>query len=664
MLTLYLLAVILLTPHFGSAQTLLDTGAAMSVGTQMQSGTAGETPKQGGRVGAIGQANAERNAQIEAESGAVQNTPMDDSGAAPPPAGANSDKDAQIKKILETGWWGPGNYFDPIKLSIFITIFVLWVFSAGWINEDMERLKIANRESFNIGYLAAYGGVAGGLFFVPIFWVVFPVTFLVWLVPLLVYVVHRNKKVPAHEQVLTPEHIFFCIAILLNKIGVKVKVKKRQVYQVGPPIDFVAIGQGLDAKTLQGRLILARNTPGYNLLRQHIYDAILCNATALMFDFTPERTTIRHQVDGVWFDLPPIPRTIEKGKTKDNLEEMLESAKMLIGGNPADRRGKQIGSCMAQLPKKVKYEVGFTSQGTPTGEAALIQFTAQKVPFKSLDALGLSLAMQQKLIAQLNAKSGIFVVAAPPANGLRSSMDLFSRNCDRFTRDVVNVEDIMAPSEPIENVIQGIYDSSKKETPMKVLPDILFKEPHCVIVRDMSNLEVLQLCCDEVDRGRLFITMTRAKDASEVIMKFLSLKIPPQQFVSKLNGVISQRLIRKLCPDCKEPYSPPPQLLQQLGLRPDQVEAFYRTRTPLPEPEERKRGTCPTCNGIGYRGRTAIFEIIVLDNTIREQILSTQNLAGIRQCFAKSGQKGFQHEGIALLLKGETTVEELQRVLK
>ncbi len=319
--------------------------------------------------------------------------------------------------------------------------------------------------------------------------------------------------------------------------------------------------------------------------------------------------------------------------------------------------------------KKVRYEAEFQSQGTQTGEVAMVQFTASKVPFKDLGQLGVRPEIQPKVMEILNAKEGLVIVAAPPANGLRSSIDVFSRVCDRFTRDVVNVEDSNTPSEEIENIILSRYDSTKGETPLTVLPDILFKEPHALFVRDMTNPDVMKLCCEQVDQHRLFITMFRAKDAIDAILRLLAHKAPPQLFVSKLKAVISQRLIRKLCPACKEPYQPAPQLLQQLGLRPDQAPQFFRQRTPLPEPEEKKRGVCETCNGIGYKGRTALFEVVEISDTLREMLLANpnptaQNLAALRQQLMKERQGSFAQEGIFRLIKGETTVEEFSRVMK
>jgi type II secretory ATPase GspE/PulE/Tfp pilus assembly ATPase PilB-like protein len=581
-------------------------------------------------------------------------------------------KELEDKKALETainkGWRGTGWYMSPIKLALYLFLFFVWVFSASWMNGDMERLDNQNRTLYNSGYMALYVFVGTGILFIPIFWVAFPMTFMICFVPISIYVVKRNAKVPPHEQVLTPEHLYFVFAQGLKLIGIKVKVKKR-TYETGPQIEFEASGKDIDAKTLMGRLIIARNNAGYNEFRQQVYDAITNEAASLMFDFHADKTVVKHLIDGVWLELPPFPRNQDKNKSKDRFDEMLEAAKILVGASPENRRIKQEGTFVALIgsmyaKKKTRYDVKFVSQGTQTGEAVMLTFTAAKVPFKTIAALGIKPDVEQKIIENLNAKKGIFIISAPPASGLRSSLDVFSRVSDRFTRDVINIEDALTPSEEIENIVMVRYDSSKGESPLDVLPNVLFKEPNAVIVRDMTALPTLELCCKDTENGRLFITMIRSKDSVEAILKFLATKITPQSFLQPLNAVVCQRLIRKLCPDCKEPYKPSLQLLQQLGLNPAQIHQLYRTRTPLPEAEERKRGICQTCNGVGYHGRTILLEMIEMNDSIRGFIISNSNYAAIKQFLQKSGQRTFLQEGVELVSKGVTTVDELSRVLK
>ena len=585
-----------------------------------------------------------------------------------------ADNDA-LQKISEKlfsdgGWWGPGGYFSPIKLPLYILIFLIWVGCASWINADQERLKKENREVFNLVYLLLYGVLGTAVFFIPIFWVAFSLTALICFVPSLTYVVIRNQSLPPGEQVLTAEHLWFLFAVTMGMVGVKIAYGPRLSYQEGVPIEFEPMGKGVDPQKLLGYLILARNAPGYNLLRENIYEAIQSRATAMMFDFSPEQTKIKHQVDGVWLDLVPIPRTLGRTREKDIYEEMLEAVKKLVGGNHEDRRSKQGGKFNAIVgnPKKKnkqkKFEVEFMSQGTKTGEAAMIQFHAQVVPFKTPEEIGVRSEMQPKIMEQINGKKGFVVISAPPANGLRSTMSVVSRFCDRFTRDVANIEDVNGASEPIENVIPGLYDSSKGETPMKTLPDLLFRGIAVLFVRDMSGVETVKTCCEALlHDDRLFITMVRAKEGVEALRRFISVDYPSQQIVPHINSVITQRLIRTLCPECKEAYEPEPKVLQQLRLNPNQVKQLFCKRTPLPPHEEAKRGICHKCNGIGYFGRTALFELLVVSDATKALLLSNAEPAAIRLQFNKEGQQTFLHEGIRLLLKGETTVEELSRIL-
>jgi type II secretory ATPase GspE/PulE/Tfp pilus assembly ATPase PilB-like protein len=458
----------------------------------------------------------------------------------------------------------------------------------------------------------------------------------------------------------------------MGKFGKKVEHGPRLAYEAGSPIEFEPEGKGVDQQILQARLILARNAAGYNLLRDSLYEATRSRATAVMFDFSPEQTKIRHQVDGVWLDLVPLPRKLGRTKELDIYEEMLEAAKKLVGANPEDRRSKQGGKFKAVISgskKKKNYDVEFMSQGTQTGDAAIFNLHAQTVPFKTLDEIGIRPELQPKFLEQINGEKGIVLVSAPPAHGLRSTMAVFARVCDRFTKDVANIEDVNSATEPIENVMVGKYDSSKGETPTKATADMLFRGVVTLFVQDMSHAATLKVCCESMldeDRDQCtVITMLRAKDGVDALQRFLSIAFPKSQVVPHISAVICQRLIRKLCPECKEAYEPEPQILQQFRLNPSQVKQFCRKRTPLPLPqEEAKRGICRKCHGVGYFGRTALFELFTISDAVKSLLLSQAEPMAIRQQLGKEGQQTFLHAGIHLILRGETSVEELSRVMK
>jgi type II secretory ATPase GspE/PulE/Tfp pilus assembly ATPase PilB-like protein len=254
------------------------------------------------------------------------------------------------------------------------------------------------------------------------------------------------------------------------------------------------------------------------------------------------------------------------------------------------------------------------------------------------------------------------VFSAAPANGLKSTLNVAIRTADRFTRDFATVEDAQNRYEEVENVPVTLYDSEKGETPMNVLPDVFFREPQVMVIRDLVNTETLELCLEEIDNERLIITSVRSRDAIDTLLRMLAMKIPPEQFASKVSVVIFQKLIRKLCPDCKEAYQPSPKLLQKLGLPKGKVKELYRVRS---EPEEgEKHVPCTTCYDIGYAGRTAFFDILEITDDLRKAMVTDPKPETLRQAARKSGQKGLTFEGTLLVAKGVTSVEELMRVLK
>jgi type II secretory ATPase GspE/PulE/Tfp pilus assembly ATPase PilB-like protein len=136
-----------------------------------------------------------------------------------------------------------------------------------------------------------------------------------------------------------------------------------------------------------------------------------------------------------------------------------------------------------------------------------------------------------------------------------------------------------------------------------------------------------------------------------------------------IKAVVNQRLIRKLCETCREAVQPTPELLQRLGIPAGRVQVLYREKQPLPPGQEppRKKGEpliCPNCNGLGYRGRTAIYEILVVDDNLRQALAGQPKLDTIKQLSRQAGNRALQEEGILLVALGTTSIAELQRVLK
>ncbi|MEN6407820.1 MAG: ATPase, T2SS/T4P/T4SS family [Thermoguttaceae bacterium] len=545
---------------------------------------------------------------------------------------------------------GSGYYLSWIKIVACWLIFAAWVYTTDWLSTDCQAVKLDALRWIPIvfgSFMAAF--ILSWL--IPNFWIAFLLLMVAYVAPLTAYVSYRNKQVGIDEQVLTPDHLRFWLASRLKKVGVKINAERRDMNESGVPLKLLAKG-GLDERTDNARLLLARQSPGFGAAREILAEGVCGRASSIMLDFTQQGVAMRTMVDGVWI--------AREAKTREVGDPALESLKLLCGANPQDRKSRQAGEFGFEY-ESTRYSATLASQGTPTGERVLLQFEAKKVPFKTLDEIGMRPKLQEQLKGLLDQRKGFVLFSAAPSAGLRSMVNVSLRVCDRYTREFAAVEDERKPYEPVENVPVTFYDSAAGQSPADVLTSLFRKEPNVVVVRDMVNAQTVHLMCDEIQSNRMLIGTIRARDAAEAILRTLMLGVAPAELADSLSGVISQRLVRKLCDSCKEAYTPPPQVLQQLGIPEGRVQSFYRP--PQPNPEEPKE-PCPVCGGLGYLGRTAIFEVLTIGDAVRNAITSGAKLPALRQAARHDGMKTFQEEGVLLVVKGVTSLPELMRVLK
>ena len=236
---------------------------------------------------------------------------------------------------------------------------------------------------------------------------------------------------------------------------------------------------------------------------------------------------------------------------------------------------------------------------------------------------------------------------------------------DRFVREFVALEDEANRYDDVENIAVTTYRSADGQTPADILPKIFRQQPNVIVVRDLVNAKTVKMLCDEIAaEGRLVVSTVRAKDSVEALLRIYGIeKAPLAEFRDQATAVLSQRLVRKLCDKCKEPYAPPADVLKQLNLPADKVKAFYRPPA-RKSAEEDKREICRECGGVGFLGQTAIFELLVVDDLLRKTLATTPKLDALRLAARKSGNKTLQEEGILLVVRGTTSLPELMRVLK
>lgn len=577
----------------------------------------------------------------------------------------------QIKKINEwgkhannEGWRSKGagtvgRYFGITKLILLNVIFWLWVATTSWVNNDTQLTIDLNRYRWNGIMLSVFPlSFLVGLC-VPSFWASFPIALLGWLVPLVIYIVHRNHGRLKAEKVMTADHLGF---LLKRTLHMSTEAKKA-TYEIGAPIQLSGWGKAVDKQTKQGRAIVARNMPGYNPLRVLIYKAVQFNISEIKLDDLGTGGNIQLLVDGVW--LPWKDLFAEKGHedvTTDEVRSMIAAVKTLCGCRPGNIP-RQGGEFLAQYGVKQKTVAQCTLQANATAEQAHILLQSQRLPFDSLSGLGMNPDREAEMKKMINLDKGLVILSAAPRQGLRTMTNVAFDAADRFTRDFVTVEDVNKPHMVIENIQVVTYDSSKKESPMTVLPDVFFKEAKVLLLRDPVNVESLKLCCDEIKNERLIITTFRGNDAVDTILRMLKF-IDRDTLAGALTYVVSQRLVRRLCPECKEEIPVTAQMLRQLGL-PASIQTVYRKRVHTVVPGQKDTYVpCPNCLEIGYKGRAGIYDGIVVNDEIRQLIRTNPDPKLLRQAANRAKCRGFLSDAARLVADGITSYDELVRVLK
>lgn len=428
-----------------------------------------------------------------------------------------------------------------------------------------------------------------------------------------------------------------------------------------PPLDFKPKTQ--DAKQQQGILISCRNMEQYGEAVLLLAGAFASRADQIRLDFSQQGVVVRYRVDGNWERMPNMDRVTGDG--------VLVIYKKLCSLNPADRRSQQKGI----LPVKFagnEWILEVMSQGVPTGEYVLIRIDPKKSVLNTLADLGMREKMQEQLKTLLNGNDSMFIFSGPPGHGLPTTWRVGLESADRFVRDFHAVQDVRLDEPELINIGRHTFNGQAGETPMTVLKSLLLKQPDALILPDFVTPEVAKLMCEEVvDEHRYLITRIQAGSAIEALLRLIATyKGSAKEMVKIACGVINQRLIRRLCTSCRLPFQPSPQLLQKLGIPAGRVRELYQPCIP-PPPEQRVDANgkpieieiCKHCGGRGYFGRAAIFELLTINDAIRQAILHNPTPEHVQKVARQNGFLTLQEEGVLSVATGLTSLPELQRVL-
>ena len=536
-----------------------------------------------------------------------------------------------------------------LKLVLIFVILWMWVSAVDWVNRDAQIHQLGYFK-WNAIVFFPFMALALLLVFLPLATIIrAPILLVVFLATWIPYVVVHNKNVQPHQTVLTGSWWRYVFASLASKVGLKVSAERKAEYEKGAAVELFAMGAE-DLTTNNANLLSARNSPGYLLVKDLIADMAQRRSERLLLDFTQQAVNVRHEIDGVWHN--------GDARDRESSDVMLAVMKTLANLEVKERRKKQEGKFGAKFEGHT-YLCPISSQGVATGERVVMNLRGEQQRFGSYADLGMREGLHQQWAELMAGEQGMLVFSTLPGGGLTTLINVSLEETDRLMRDFVAIEEVNHREAEIQNIAAHTYDAAAGETPVALMPKLIRLYPNVYICRDLVDAESAKLLFKEVNDERLIVTSVPAKEAVEALLRILQMKVPAKEFAAVVKAVLYERLIRKLCPDCKVAYTPPPDVLQKLGIPAGKVEKLYRP----PKPEEIEK-PCRTCQGLGYKGRTGVFELLVVNDQMREILVKQPNVDLLKKAARAAHQRLLQEEGILMVAKGVTSIPELMRVLK
>jgi len=477
-----------------------------------------------------------------------------------------------------------------------------------------------------------------------------------WLAPVVAYAIIGNKGRPESEQLLTVGHARRLLADWLAPLGLKIAVAESG--EILPVVQMEATG-GRDAAENEARKKRAAETAGFERARKILLDAVVGRATSVLVGPDPQGMVVRQEVDGVWEKprvcQPPKKRSEKETwvdapqPTQDEARAVIETLAAIAGIDAAAPTAKP--GLFSLLVDGKPRTCRLLLRRSETGRQAVVQIEKPAELFKQLPDLGMPADIASRLAELLAVEKGLIVVSSATGGGLTTTFDFVLQTADRLLRDFVSIEDAANPPREIQNVKPFRFDTRTGVTPVDAVATALREYPRVLVTRDLTDAPLALELARLADDNQLVIVSMKAGDALDAVARLLALGVPRDLLARTLVGSLSQQLVRRLCPRCRVDYPTPGELLARLKKTPEQVPHLRR-----PSPDG-----CRACKGTGYLGRTAIFEL-ASGAHLRQAIAARADQQIMRQAAAKDGMQRMREAGMALVVEGVTSMEEMQRV--
>jgi len=392
-------------------------------------------------------------------------------------------------------------------------------------------------------------------------------------------------------------------------------------------------------------LTATEDAPIIRLLNSLMFRAVKERASDIHIEPYEREVVVRYRIDGVLHNVLTPPKRVHSA--------LISRVKIMAGLDIAERRTPQDGRIGIRIGDR-EVDIRVSIIPVANGERAVLRLLDKEHLLLDLDKLGLSSTLRQRFDQLIRLPHGILLVTGPTGSGKTTTLYAALSQINSPDKNILTIED------PIEYQLKGIgqmqINPKINLTFASSLRSILRQDPDVILVGEIRDAETAEISIHAALTGHLVFSTLHTNDAAGAVTRLIDMGIEPFLVASSVVAIMAQRLVRTICSSCKQSYSPAPEELARLGLARSSADGKDR-------PIMLSRGAgCPVCAESGYRGRVAIYEILLVDDQIRRLIMAKADAKAIGDAAVAVGMRTLREDGMAKVLQGVTTAEEVLRM--
>ncbi len=527
-----------------------------------------------------------------------------------------------------------GGYISIVKLAVFLLLYVLWLLLLGWAHKDAQAVE--TNVPLWIGLILGAGALGA------LIWWLIPI-FIAGLIAFIImigaaasaYVKHRNGRVLDFDRVLTFEHI-------------KSLVHKSEKLEAMESFLFITANNN-EVPTPEPR------TPmffGYRTAYDLLTDAMWRRASTVTLAPKGENYEVTYYIDGTATKQPPAPR--------EQMEYFIHFAKELAGLDSNEKRKPQQGKFRTRQHKQnADWEV--VTAGSTAGEQVRLKQISKEHDLR-LNELGLAADQQEQLGQMATRRQGLFLITGPRKSGVTTTLYALMRSHDAFLNSIHTLE--KQPPAQLQNVTQNVFTLTDTGTVTyaKKLQTLVRMGCDIIGTGECEDSDTAKIASAAAKDGKLVYVVMNADSVLQGLGKWIKMVGDKRLIAETLIGISNQRMMRLLCEECKQGYAPNKELLKKFNLPAEKAKVLFRPGKEVFD-KRGKPSVCEHCQGTGFVGRTGVFEMIMLNDELRQAIKHVKQLPELGMQFRRAKMLYLQEQALRKAIAGKTAINEMLRVL-